>query len=86
MKVYFKYKHRRKIPIPIPIPLWLIRMIISISTGKLVRSHIPEDKRKYWDCIDWDQLNKSLDIFKKYKGLKLVEVKVQDGTEITIIV
>ena len=86
MKIYIKIKSRKKIPIPIPIPLSLIKMILSLSTGKLARKHIPENKKIYWDCINWQQLKDSVDLLKDYKGLKIVEVKASDGTEITIVV
>jgi hypothetical protein len=72
----------------IPAPLWLVKGALSLgSFGVIIgRKYIPENSRQYVDAVDFRELRKGLEVLKDYKGLKLVEVKANDGTEVTITV
>lgn len=53
---------------------------------KIAKRYVPEEQRQYIENIDLRELRKGFDVLRDYKGLKLVEVKSMDGTEVTIIV
>lgn len=83
MRVYVKTNGRKFF---IPVPLCIANLGISIMQSSLVQRHIPEKDRKYVNIIDYNALRKCISDLKEYKGLKLVEVKAKDGTEVTIII
>lgn len=66
----------------------LVKATLSIgSLGlSIAKRYVPEEQRKYIDNIDLRELKKGFDVLRSYKGLKMVEVKAGDGTEVTIIV
>ncbi|WP_315072409.1 hypothetical protein [uncultured Clostridium sp.] len=87
MKIYLKLNNGRRFKIPAPIGL--VKFILSFGDfgASIAKKHINEEQRMYIDCIDFKELRKSLDVLKEYKGLKLVEVRADNGgTEVTIII
>jgi len=72
----------------IPAPLWLLKAGVGMGDFwmKIAKKRIPEDQFVYVENIDFRELKRALDVLKKYKGLKLVDVKSKDGTEVRIIV
>ena len=86
MKIYVKLNTGRSFKIPAP--MGLVKMALGLGGFgvSIARRYIPEDQRQYVDCIDFRELRKGFDVLKNYKGLKLVEVKAGDGTEVTIII
>ncbi|MFL0249627.1 hypothetical protein ACJDT4_04265 [Clostridium neuense] len=83
MRVYVKAKGRKFF---IPVPLCIANLGISIMQSSLVQRHIPEKDRKYVNMLDYNALRKCISDLREYKGLKLVEVKAKDGTEVTVII
>lgn len=83
MRVYVKVKERKFF---IPVPLSIANLGISLMQTSLVQRHIPEKDRKYVNIIDYNALRKCISDLREYKGLKLVEVKAKDGTEVTVII
>lgn len=63
---------------------------MALSCGNfgisIAKRYITEEQRKYIENIDLKELRKGFDVLKAYKGLKMVEVKAEDGTEVTIVV
>ena len=81
MRIYMKTGNRKFI---IPIPLIFLRFGLLLFNRPFIRKYIPEKERKYVDIINFVQLSKCVGILKEYRGLKLVEVKAEDGTEVVI--
>jgi hypothetical protein len=86
MRVYLKIKNHRNFYIPVPIPMFIFRLGLSNYIKRQIVEHCDKEARKYLECIDFDAIYGSIRDLKAYKGLKLVEVKAGDGTEVTIIV
>lgn len=86
MRIYVKTNDGKVFKIPAP--LWLVKGALSLgSLGVAIGGkYIPEDSRQYVDAVDFRELRKGFGVLKDYKGLKLVEVKANDGTEVTITV
>lgn len=70
----------------IPFPLGLAKLGISIAGMPFVTKRISEKNRKYIDIINFNELAKCINDLKKYKGLRIVEVKAKDGTEVVITI
>ncbi|KOF57104.1 MULTISPECIES: hypothetical protein [Clostridium] len=83
MRVYVKTNGRRFF---VPVPLCLANLGISLIQAPFIQKYIPEKDRKYMDMIDYRALRKSINILRHYRGLRLVEVKAKDGTEVTITI
>lgn len=83
MRIYVKANGRKFF---IPVPLGIANLGISLIKTPLVQRHIPEKDRKYVNIVDYTALKKCIKDLGEYRGLKLVEVKAKDGTEVTIIV
>jgi hypothetical protein len=86
MKIYVKLNNGRSFRIPAP--LGLVKGLLGLGGFgvSIARRYIPEEQRQYVDCIDFDELSKGFDVLRDYKGLKIVEVKSQDGTEVTVVI
>jgi hypothetical protein len=52
----------------------------------VAKRFVPEQQKQYIDCVNFSELSKSLDVLRAYKGLKMVDVKAKDGTEVQITV
>lgn len=83
MRIYVRLNTKRSFNIPAPIGL--VKAVLSLGVS-IARRYIPVEQRKYIDCIDFQELRKGFDVLKAYKGLKIVEVKTEDGTEVIIVV
>lgn len=71
----------------IPVPMWIVKMGFSDFVKRCIIRYVPEKDRKYLEAIDFVQLQMSMDLLsREYKGLRLVEVNDNNGTEIYIIV
>lgn len=86
MRIYIKTDDGKVFKIPAP--FWLVKGALGLgSFGVAIgRRYIPEESRQYVDAVDFRELRKGLGVLKDYKGLKLVEVRSNDGTEITITI
>ncbi|MCB2307572.1 hypothetical protein LGL08_16180 [Clostridium estertheticum] len=85
MRIYIREKTGRKFFIPVPLSIAGAACKIADFVCKRVDKHIDAQTKEILDCIDFNELAKSLRYLKGYKGLKLVEVKSQEGDEVTII-
>ena len=86
MKVHVRLNTGRSFRIPAPIILVKAALGFGGFGVFIARRYVPEEQRQYIDCIDFRELSKGLDVLKDYKGLKLVEVKAGDGTEVTVVI
>lgn len=86
MRIYIKLNDGRSFKIPAPIGLVKAALGFGNFGLSIARKYIPEEQRQYIDCIDFRELRKGFDVLKDYKGLKMVDVKAGDGTEVTIII
>jgi hypothetical protein len=77
----------------IPVPYVLLNIGISILTSKILIRHANKwskpqlDKKKISftiPSIDKTELKRIIQELKKHKGLELVNVKAQDGTEVIV--
>lgn len=77
----------------IPVPYVLLNIGISILTSKMLIRHANKwskpqlDKKKISftiPSIDKTELKRIIQELKKHKGLELVNVKAQDGTEVIV--
>ena len=86
LRIYIRLNNGRSFKIPAPIAL--IKMALGCGNFgiSIAKRYITEEQRKYIENIDLKELRKGFDVLKAYKGLKMVEVKAGDGTEVTIIV
>lgn len=86
LKIYIRLNSGKSFKILAPIIL--IKAALSLGGfGVYVgRRFINENQRQYIDCVDFRKLKASFNVLKAYKGLKIVEVKCKDQTEVTIIV
>lgn len=84
MKLYIRISGGRRFFIPIPIGI--VKLGCRFANSSIVRKNIPSDSIEYIDCIDFKKLEESFDVLKQYKGLKLVDVRNKDGTEVIIII
>ena len=86
MKIYIKIRNGRSFKIPAPIGLVKAALSLGCFGVSIGRRYIPQNQRQYIDCIDFRELRKGLDVLRDYKGLKMVDIKTEDGTAITIII
>jgi coenzyme F420-reducing hydrogenase beta subunit len=70
----------------IPLPFGIIKFGILMAKSPLVLKHTPEKYRVYINCIDTNELSKCIGILKQYKGLRIVDVRDKDGTEVVITI
>lgn len=85
MRIYIREKTGRKFFIPVPLSIAGVACKIADFVLKRVDKHIDAQTKEILDCIDFDELARSLKHLKGYKGLKMAEVKSQEGHEVTII-
>lgn len=86
MKIFIKLKSG--ISFFIPAPIALIKAGISLGTffTSTSKVHMQEEHRKYVESVDLNELKKGMDVLKDYKGLKLLDLKSNDGTEVKIVI
>lgn len=85
MRIYIREKTGRKFFIPVPLSIAGAACKIVEFVFKRIDKHIDAQTKEILDCIDFNELSKSLKYLKGYKGLKMVEVKSKEGDEVTII-
>lgn len=85
MRIYIREKTGRNFFIPVPLSIAGAACTIADFVFKTVDNHIDTQTKEILDCIDFHELARNLKHLKGYKGLKMVEVKSQEGDEITII-
>jgi hypothetical protein len=78
----------------IPVPYVLLNIGISIITSKLLIRHANKWSKPHLDkkkniaftipSIDKSELKRIIKELKKHKGLELVNVRSQDGTEVIV--
>ena len=86
MKIYIKLSSGRRFKIPAPIGLVKAALSFGGFGLSISRKYISQEQRQYVDCIDFKELRRSMDVLRDYKGLKMVEVKTEDGTEVIIVI
>lgn len=86
MHIYIKSKGHMGFHIPVPLGLAGFSISIAQYAMKHSDQYIDDEARKYIDCIDFEELKKSLKYLKAYKGLELMDVKTSSGEEIKIII
>lgn len=86
MKIHIKLNNGRSFKVPAPIGLVKAALGLGGFGVSIARRYIPKEEMQYIECINFRELGKGFDVLKDYKGLKLVEVKAADGTEVTIII
>lgn len=86
MKIYIKLSNERSFKIPAPIGLVKVALGLGGFGVSIAKKYIPKDKSQYIDCIDFKELKKSLDVLRNYKGLKMVDIRTEDGTEVRITI
>lgn len=84
MKIYIKLNNGRSFKIPAPIGLVKAALSLGGFGVRIAKRYIPMEQRQYIDSVDFKELRKSLDVLRDYKGLKMVDVKTEDGTEVRI--
>ena len=86
MKIYIKLKDGKSFRIPAPIALAKVLLGLGGFGTFIATRFVPKEQKQYIDCIDFQELSKSLDVLRAYKGLKMVDVKAKDGTEVQITI
>jgi len=82
MKIYIKTGEGRKLRIPVP--MWAIRLVTRLPIERIVMKHIKEKDAKYLELIDWKEMRNLIISLSEYKGLNLVDIRANDGTEVLI--
>lgn len=81
MRVYLRHNKLRFI---IPVPIWVLALISKPAIKHLLLKYSKVEHRKYIECIDFDELNKAFHLLNQYRGMELVNVRAEDGTEVNI--
>jgi hypothetical protein len=84
MRIYIREKNGRSFFIPIPLSIASLGCRIASYAIEKSGKHLNQQQRDIIDCIDFDELARSLKYLRGYRGLKLVEVTSKDGDEVTI--
>lgn len=81
MRIYIK---SGKMRFMVPMPNAFLKLGLSIAKTSFVQMYIPEKDKKYVSTDMLEKLSSCIDIFKKYKGLKIVDVQSKDGDHVSI--
>ncbi|WP_251861688.1 hypothetical protein [Clostridium sp. Marseille-Q2269] len=81
MKIVIKSERTKMF---IPVPIFLLPHILKIFKAICKKSTNNSESIKYIECLDVDSVRCIIKELKRYKGLKLVQVKSQDGTYVLI--
>lgn len=77
----------------VPVPYTVLTIVLSILTSKWIQQQANKWTKAYFDrknidftfpLIDKEMLKPIIKELQNYKGLVLVDVKAQDGTEVKI--
>lgn len=72
----------------LPAPMWIVKLGLRLGNAgiRIAGKHINEETKAQLQQIDFRELSRQFEELNKYKGLKIVEIKSKDGSEITITV
>ena len=84
MKIYIKSEEGKGFNIHLP--LWVLKLGCGNVSKYLIMHKVPEKHLKYIDAINFRELRRGIDTLKEYRGLKLVEIKSKDGSQVIITV
>lgn len=82
MRIYIKTAEGKKRRIPMP--MWAVTLGTRLPIEKIVRKHISKRDARCLDLIDWRELRSLISSLNEYKGLNLVDIKTNDGTEVLV--
>ena len=82
MRIYIKTEEGRKLRIPVP--MWAVRLVVRLPIERIVKKHMKENDAKYLDLIDWKEMRTLIISLSDYKGLNLVDIRANDGTEVLL--
>lgn len=77
----------------VPVPYAVLTIVLSIVTSKWIQQQVNKWTKAYFDrkkidftfpLIDKEMLKPIIKELQNYKGLVLVDVKAQDGTEVKV--
>ncbi|MBS4205677.1 hypothetical protein [Lederbergia citrea] len=92
IKVKVKLKDKPAFTVPLPYLLlrtggWIVssRPFWKLINSKVVKEHLDENEKSWIPgSIDRRDIKELLKTIRQYKGLKIVEVKDKDGTEVVV--
>ena len=82
MRIYIKTEEGKKLRIPVP--MWVVRLGTRLPIERIARKHMKEKDAKYLELIDWKEMRNLIISLSEYKGLNLVDIRANDGTEVLI--
>ena len=86
MRIFIKEAGGRRFSIPCPLALATFGINLGGFGVRIARRYVDKEIAQYMDSIDFRALALSFNELKRYKGLKIVEVKSGTGEEVTIII
>ncbi|MEL7566246.1 MAG: hypothetical protein AAGU27_15365 [Dehalobacterium sp.] len=84
MRIYIKEKSGKRFFIPVPLSIAGLGCRIAAYAIEKSGKYLDQRQRDIIDCIDFDELARSIKYLRGYRGLKLLEVTSKDGDEVTI--
>lgn len=84
MRIYIKEKNGKSFFIPMPLTIASLGCRIASFAIEKSGKNLNQKQKDIIDCIDFDELARSIKYLRGYRGLRLVEVKSKDGDEVTI--
>ncbi|QGU96429.1 hypothetical protein GOM49_16180 [Clostridium bovifaecis] len=81
MKVYLQHKRLRMV---LPVPTWILRLMSKAAIKNSIIKHTPREYIKYVESMDFNEVDKAVEILKQYKGMDIVNVESNDGTKVRI--
>lgn len=75
----------KRFKVPFPTRLLTSKLVLRIIKRVCIKN-ADESQKKYLEDIDFNSISNSMKLLKKYKGLKIVDIKSKDGDVIEIIV
>jgi hypothetical protein len=81
MRIYIKTEGKK---ITIPVPMWAIRLATRLPIERIARKYMKEKDAKYLELIDWNEMRNLIISLRECKGLNLVDIRANDGTEVLI--
>ena len=84
MRIYIREKNGKRFFIPVPLIIAGFGCRIAAYAIEKSGKHLDQQQRDIINCIDFDELAKSIRYLRGYRGLKLLEVTSKNGDEVTI--
>jgi hypothetical protein len=82
MRIYIKTEEGRKLRIPVP--MWAVRLATRLPIERIIKKHMKEKDAKYLELIDWKEMRNLIISLRECKGLNIVDIRANDGTEVLI--